>query len=437
TSDVLYPLRTYPPLLDVAKYAENPVIAILAAVVLTSIVRSSAATTGLIVVLSAEGIVSLKAAIPLIYGANLGTCITAAIASLGNVNKDAKRVAIAHCSFKIISVLLFIPLMGLFGRFIEAFSIWTTSATSGTVHYMRYLPHQVANAHTFFNVFTALIFLPFMRPIEKLLNVIIPEDKLPPTTKFGPKFLDPFLLDIPELALRQSKREVLRMGKYVQRMIDDIMNAFRERNGEFIDRAIASDEKIDVLENGIKEYFTELAQRKSSEILSKRRIEMFFIVDELEKIGDVITKNIMPQINQAIEANLYFSEEGWKELNNFHRMVSENFGRSMEAFRTNDLKEAEEIMVDKKRMLRLYKQLQVIHIERLGQGVKETVQTSQIHLDILGNLRGLNSLITNIAGIMLEHARSAGDTAFTTDADEIEEIDENHISRKNELKFDD
>lgn len=420
-SEVMLPLREYPLFIRAMASTENPLIGILISAAFTSLINSSGATTGLIVTLAGQGLINLNNAIPLILGANIGSCTTAALATIGATSREAKRVAIAHYSFKIFGVILLLFFIKPFTGFIEHFSIWTTAASHATVHSTLYLPHQVANAHTFFNVFMALLFLPFTRQFERLIYRIYPEEKTPPTKKFGPKYLDPFLLDIPELALRQSKREVLRMGKYIQRMIDDIMSAFRERNNDFVYEAIANDEKIDTLEVAIKNYFTQLAQKKSSPIHSKRRIEMFFIVDELEKIGDVISKNILPNTAQIIENKLYFSEEGWKELNSFHGLVSENFGRVMEAFRTNDLKTAEEIVRDKQRLLRYYKQLQMVHLDRLCKLVDETAKTSQIHLDILGNLRGINSHITNVAVNMIEHARESGDPAFSSEHEYIEE----------------
>jgi phosphate:Na+ symporter len=420
-SEVMLPLREYPAFVRAMATTENPFIGILISAAFTSLINSSGATTGLLVTLAGQGLITLNNAIPLILGANIGSCVTAALATIGTTSREAKRVAIAHYSFKIIGVVLMLFFIHPFANFVEHFSIWTTSANKDTVHSVLYLPRQVANAHSFFNIFMALLFLPFTRQFEKIIYRIYPEDKTTPTKKFGPKYLDPFLLDIPELALRQSKREVLRMGKYVQRMIDDIINAFRERNTSFVDQAIANDEKIDTLEAAIKSYFTQLAQKKSSSVQSKRRIEMFFIVDELEKIGDVISKNILPHVTQIIENKLYFSEDGWKELNSFHSLVSENFGRVMEAFRTNDLKTAEEVVRDKQRLLRYYKQLQMGHLERLCKLVDETSRTSQVHLDILGNLRGINSHITNVATNMIEHARETGDLEFAADHEEIED----------------
>jgi phosphate:Na+ symporter len=432
--DVMSPLREFPPFVEMMAKTENPFIAMIASIIFTSVVQSSSATTSLVVALSSQGLITMNAAIPLIFGANIGTCITAALATIGTSSREAKRVAIAHYSFKILGVLLFFFFMKQLASFVQHFSIWTTSATMETVNDPDFLPRQVANAHTIFNVVTALVFLPFTRQIERVIYMIYPEEKTPPQKKFGPKYLDPFLLDIPELALRQARRELLRMFKHTQRMIDDIMTAFRERNIEFVDQAIEVDEKVDILEVSIKDYFTQLAQRKSSETQSKRRIEMFFHADELEKIGDIISKNIMPQISQLVEHKLYFSEDGWKELNRFHGLVSENFERAMEAFRNNDLKAAEEIVRDKQRLIRYYKNLQMAHLERLCAQDNDTSRTSQIHLDILGNLRGVNSHITNIAINMLEHARATGDPNFHLDTEDIEDIEDLGSYEKSVLK---
>jgi len=420
-SDVVYPLRSHPTFINMMAQAENPMLALLASAAFTSIIQSSGATTGLIVALSAQGLITLPSAIPLLFGANIGTCITAALATIGTTNRDAIRVAIIHYSFKIIGVLIFFFLIPQLAWAVEQFSIMTTSATPETVNSIQFVPRQIANAHTLFNLIMGLGFLPFVKQIEAFAYKIVPK-KIEPEEKkkFGQKYLDPFLLDIPELAVRQAKREVLRMGKYTQRMIDSIIIAFKERNHKYVDNAIDADQKVDLLESEIKSYLTRLSQRKSSGIQSRRRIEMFFVVDELEKIGDIISKNIMPHIGQMIDQNLYFSEAGWKELNSYQALVSENFGRAMEAFRTNDLKTAEEIIRDKQRMLRYYKQLQMGHLQRLGKN-EDTARTSQIHLDVLGNLRGINSCITEIAINMTELTRDKDNGSYTTeDEDDID-----------------
>jgi phosphate:Na+ symporter len=375
--------------------------------IFTGLVHSSGVTTSLIVGLSTQGLISLNMAVPLVFGANIGTCFTAAVATIGTTSREAKRVAIAHFTFKFIAVSAFAFFIGPFTHFVEYFSVQTTAATWQSVHNVAYIPRQIANAHTFFNLVMALSFIPFTRQIEKLIYLILPDAKRPDEEEFRVN-LDPFLLDTPNLALQQAKEEVLRMGRFVQDMIDRIMEAFLRRDLEYIDNAIDMDEKVDMLEEGLKSYFTELAQRKSSSSSSALRIEMFFIVDELERIGDVISKNILPQVNQLVENNLYFSEQGWKELSAFHSLVSENFGRSMDIFKKNDLTAAKELVQEKQQMLRLYKKLQTAHLERLCPDNKDTVSTSQIHLDILGNMRGINSSITNIADSIVEHGGKIG-----------------------------
>ncbi|MDZ7764442.1 MAG: Na/Pi cotransporter family protein [Melioribacteraceae bacterium] len=166
-SDAMSPLRTYQPFINVLLELENPLLGILIGTILTALLQSSSAFLGIVLILSMQGLITLDAAIPLIFGANIGTSITAILASI-NANRDAKRVALAHTLFKVVAVLIFVWFIPAFSEFTKMVSPSIESAEvlagSNSV-----IPRQIANAHTVFNVLFTILFLPFLTPIADLI----------------------------------------------------------------------------------------------------------------------------------------------------------------------------------------------------------------------------------------------------------------------------
>ena len=175
-SSAMTPLRTFDAFVDILLTLENPVLGILIGVLFTALIQSSAAFLGIILVLSAQGLITLEAAIPLIFGSNIGTSVTAFIAAI-HTSREAKRVAFAHTLFKIIAVLIFVWWIPSFAELIRTISSSVTG-TSSLAADNSVLPRQIANAHTVFNVLYAIAFLPFLTPIAKLVVKILPDKEV-------------------------------------------------------------------------------------------------------------------------------------------------------------------------------------------------------------------------------------------------------------------
>ncbi|MCP3900328.1 MAG: Na/Pi cotransporter family protein [Desulfobacteraceae bacterium] len=186
--DVMKPLRTYPAFIDLMKDLENPFMGILIGACFTAVVQSSSATTGVLIVLAQQGLISLEAGIPVIFGSNIGTCITAALAGIG-ASREAKRVAIAHVIFKIAGVLLFILWIPQFADFIAMLAAKFGSGTA----------RQIANAHTIFNLSLALLCLPFISLFSKFIYFIFPEKPMKKSRIITTMYLDDAILETPDL----------------------------------------------------------------------------------------------------------------------------------------------------------------------------------------------------------------------------------------------
>src|SRR6266576_1580948 len=222
----------------------QPLILFLVAAVFTALVRSSAAVIGLALSLAASGIMPLSGAIPIIFGANIGTAATALFAAIGQ-NAEALRVAAAHAAFKVVGVILFVPFAGLFTDLV--------AQTAPDV------PRQIANAHTLFNVILAAVFLPFTNIAADLFTRLVPDRA---TKATGAIYLNPQTIDTPAVALGQALRETLRMGDVVLQSLRDSLTVL-EHNDEGLQREVISrDDVIDRLEEDIKQFLIGVRQQQ-------------------------------------------------------------------------------------------------------------------------------------------------------------------------------
>lgn len=387
-SDSMAPLRESEYLASFLLYAgSSPITGIVFSAVLTAFIHSSAAVIGMALALSLQHLMTLDVAIPIILGANIGTCAAALISSIG-ANIEARQVAVAHILFKIVGVAIFYPFIELFQRLIEL------SSTD--------IPRQIANAHTFFNVAIAVMFLPVSNHFASLVRKIIPERE--GEERFGPKYLDTHVLNTPSLALGQATREALRMADLVQWMLRESIDVFKINDRDLVYRIEQKDDEVDLLDREIKLYLTQIAQSTLTPVESQKEFELIAFTSNMENIGDIIDKNLMELAKKKIASGVSFSEEGLKEIIDFHQKVLENFDISVSAFASRNKDLARKVLRHKVRLGELERELRQAHINRLHRGLRESIDTSSIHLDVLSNLKRINSHITNIAYPILEES---------------------------------
>lgn len=360
-----------------------PIVVLLLSAALTAAVHSSAAVIGLALSLAQAGLIPLEGAIPIIFGANVGTAGTALVASVGT-NAEARRVAVAHAAFKFAGVAVFLPFSGLFVEVVRA--------TAPDV------PRQIANAHTLFNVGLAVLFLPFVDIAARVITRAIPETR---RNEIGAIYLNPQVLDTPAVALGQALREVLRMGDVVVQSLRDTIRVFERDDDELMRELVKRDDQIDRLEEDIKQYLIKLSGRSLTEEQSDRETALLFIIVNLEEIGDVIEKDLLELAEKKIRGHHLFSEQGWAEIKDLHAKVVENLELAMSAVATQDRAIAETVIRHKAVVNTLERRLRQAHMERLRSGLRESIDTSSIHLDVLASLKRANSLASGIAYAVL------------------------------------
>ncbi len=360
-----------------------PIVVLLLSAALTAAVHSSAAVIGLALSLAQAGLIPLEGAIPIIFGANVGTAGTALVASVGT-NSEARRVAVAHAAFKLAGVAVFLPFSGLFVEVVRA--------TASDV------PRQIANAHTLFNVGLAVLFLPLVDVAARVITRAIPESR---RSEIGAIYLNQQVLDTPAVALGQALREVLRMGDVVVQSLRDTIRVFERNDDALMRELIKRDDQIDRLEEDIKQYLIKLSGRSLTEEQSDRETALLFIIVNLEEVGDVIDKDLLELAEKKIRGHHRFSEQGWAEVKDLHAKVVENLELAMSAVATQDRAIAETVIRHKTVVNTLERRLRQAHMERLRSGLRESIDTSSIHLDVLAGLKRANSLAAGIAYAVL------------------------------------
>jgi phosphate:Na+ symporter len=377
--DGVAPLRSSELAIDLLRVTtEMPIVAALVAAVFSALVASSAATIGLALALATQGLIGLPGAVAIVIGANVGTCATALAASVG-ATAEAKRVAVAHIAFKVGGALLVFPLLGPFTALVAA-------STDDPAR-------QVANAHTFFNLGISLLFLMFTPWAARVIEAMVPQA---PTeeTPFRAKYLDERSKDQPSLALGQAHREALRTADVVQGMLRDALPAFRTDNLALIEDIEKRDDQVDFLEREIKLFLARLGREAMGSELSRKEIGMVSFIGNLENIGDIIDKNLMELARKKYYQGRRFSEAGWVEIQEFHGLVAKNLERAIAAFAANDRALAQEVLDQRPFMRAKERELRESHLGRLRAGLAESLETSEIHLDILTNLKRISSHVS-------------------------------------------
>ena len=409
-SNAMSPLRGYTPFLELLLHLENPVVGILVGTLFTAVIQSSGAFAGILLALAQQGVLSLDAAVPPLLGANIGTCITAALASL-RTNREAKRVAAAHTLFKVLGVLLIVGLIPSFLELVRTLTPPPANANPADPEVMALIvPRQLANAHTIFNVGLAVLFLPFTGYLARIVEKMVPDEPYREVTAepgSHAKYLDANLISTPVFALHGAALEILRLCRKVEKMYARVLVAIRENSLSELDLIEAEGERITSI-------FTELLsylQRLNAETMRTSRaltsIKFGMIGNDLANITRTIVNSIVPTVRAKIESGQDFSSAGKEELFEYGDLVRDHFGLVIEAFEKRDTEAAERALDLDKRIGVMENVNRFNHVQRLAEGGEKSVKTSEYHLNILEALRRISAYLKSIS-VQIQVAESFG-----------------------------
>lgn len=383
--DTMHPLRDIPAFVNtLAAVSDNPLLAVLAAAVITFIIHSSAAVLGIVMVLASQGAVDLYAAIYLLLGANVGTSFTALLASIGS-RREAQRVAMAHFLSKMGGTMLLFPFVPWYGSFLS-------SLTSS-------LAFQVANAHMFFNIGLAVIFLPFSDFGARILEWMLPDKKIP---ELEPKYLREEVITAPSVAIGLAHRETVRLSAQAMRVLRDAERVFQGGSVDILEQIAHKERVMDVLCKTGVAYLTRVLRQPLSREELEYAMGLIHILDGLEKITDIVERNIKNIIETKLAQGVEFSAKGREELNTVIKEVTNLMRLTHKALVHGDFCRAEQVVTEQPKITALVRELRQTHVHRLTEGIKETEATSNLHLELLNSYQQVSDLLRDVAFTIME-----------------------------------
>jgi phosphate:Na+ symporter len=367
------------------RFSEQPILGVLAGMLATMIIQSSSATVGLTMALAAAGLIDLQGAICLVLGENVGTTVTAQLASIGS-GRAAKRAALAHTMFNLIGVTVMVFIMYTTPAYVNL-----VRATSGDI--MR----QVANSHTLFNVMNAIVFLPLIGLLRATVERIIPGAATEVMAE--PKYLERHLLETPLVALEQAKKEIARMAEAARRTVCVSTRAFFDGDSASFREVHALEDGIDNLQREITHYLVELAERNLTEVESEQLPVLLHTVNDLERIGDH-AENIVELAERRRLERVDLPQEALDQLRAMAGDVDSMAGHVIKAFAEDDTDEARRALKIEARLNRLHIELRQGYAMRLGKGDVGAL-SGLVFFDMVMNLEKMGDHYTNIAQAVL------------------------------------
>ena len=364
---------------------ENPILGVLAGLVLTAIVQSSSASVGILQALTTTGAITFGAAIPIIMGQNIGTCVTAILSSLG-ANKNGKRAALIHLYFNIIGVVVVLS------AFYILHAIFSFAFVKNIVNMW-----DVALVHTLFKIISVLIMAPFYRQLEKLARISVPEGK---GGKETVNLLDERLLETPAVAVERATQVAHTMAKTSSEALILSLSLFDSYDQKLADRIRELEGRVDVLEDTLGSYLVKVSACDLSERDSGQITKLLHIIGDLERISDHAV-NIVESAEEMNDKKLTFSDMATREMRTFRTAVEEIVTNTTSAFANNDLQLAGDIEPLEQVIDDLRDKIKANHIIRL-QKSECTIEHGFILSDLLNNFERVSDHCSNIAGCVIE-----------------------------------
>lgn len=377
----LKPLRELPAFTDfTVQLSHNPILGVIVGTVFTMIVQSSSATIGILQTIADEGMIDLRAALPVLFGDNIGTTITAVLAAIG-ASVAAKRAALVHVIFNVAGTIIFVSALPLVYNLV----LWLGDDVN--------IRMQIAYAHGLFNVTNTFIFLPLIPVLAWIVTKIVPGEMQ--EIEFKPKFLDPRLLATPSVALGQAQHEILRMGKYARETLNDASHYFFNKDEKVANLALQKEQLINELDRKITEYMVKIQQTGLPVGESEKASILMQTINDIERIGDH-AENIIELSELRITKHVEFSEDAERDLKRMLELADQTVEKALYALEHNDKEAAEQVLVNETELDRMETVFRKGHINRLNQNLC-TGDSGAIYLDILSNLERIGDHCKNIA----------------------------------------
>jgi len=382
----LKPLRELPVFIDfMVQMKDQPFLALLVGVVFTVIVQSSSATIGILQTIADEGMIGLQGALPILFGDNIGTTITAVLASIG-ASVAAKRTALVHVIFNVVGSIIFM----IFLVPVRDLVLWLGEGVN--------IRMQIAYAHGIFNTTNTLIFLPLIPVLAWIVTKVVPGKMQ--EIEFRPIYLDERLLATPAVALGQAQHEIVRMGRYARETLEDAAVFFFTKDSKSASLALQKEQLINELNRKITDYMVRIHQSNGLPAQESEKASGWLqTVNDIERIGDH-AENIVELSEFSINNKVEFSELAGRELKEMLAVADKAVERAISALEHNDAEAAQQVLDYERELDEMEARFRKSHIQRLNQNLC-TGSSGAVYLDILSNLERIGDHSKNIAQFVL------------------------------------
>lgn len=387
-SSGMKPLRSFEWFLDLTvNLSENSILGLIVGTVFTLIVQSSSATIGILQGLFGEGLIDLNGALPVLFGDNIGTTITAVLASIG-ASVTAKRAASVHVLFNLIGAAIFMILLVPYTALISWFQ--TTLGLNPEM--------TIAFAHGAFNVTNTIIMFPFIGVYAWLVTKLIPGEDA--AIEFKPKHLDPILMDkAPAIALGQAKQEILRMGGFAVNGLEESKNYLMTKDKTSLNRATQLEEALNNLDHRITDYLVKVSASSLSQHESDEHSILMHTINDFERIGDHF-ENILELVEYQLSNKVSITEEAMSDLDEMFNIAIQAAKEALDAFEHMDKEAAYKVVEHERTLDKMERKLRKQHVLRLNSGACSP-QAGLVFVDILSNLERIGDHAKNIAETLI------------------------------------
>ena len=396
-SDTMKPLRSNPTFNTILTSFENPFMGILAGAIFTALIQSSSATTGIVITLASGGSITLEAGIPLILGANIGTCVTALLSGL-NASREAKRVAIGHVTFNLIGVVLF--------------CFWIPTFAEMVAQTSDNIPRQIANAHTIFNILATVVFIPFTSHIANMIIRFFPDqEKTRNIEKPAVLNLNEEVLEHPPVAISNAQAEIRGVVGLTERVIGSLVSPFvsdelqtdiEDPDQDFDKGMQVRLDKIEFLNQAILSYLVKISNQDLDNAQSREVFSLVSVVNYLNSIRNAVSLRFSILLGKKDSLDSGFTEIGQNELIEYHNKMLKQIKRLGKFFEKYDRKKIEKIMKKGEKYKNLDEKYRIEHIKRISEEESESKPRNQLQLELMDLLKEISIFIDLIASNLLE-----------------------------------
>jgi phosphate:Na+ symporter len=425
------PLRTYQPFIDMMGSMSNPFLGILLGAVFTALVQSSSATTGIVIVLASNGLITLESGIALVLGSNVGTCVTAMLASIGKP-REAVRAAVVHVIFNLAGVLLWIGLIGWLGDLAREISPKYPNLQSAQ-RLAAESPRQIANAHTLFNVLNTFIFIWFVNPINWLACKIIPTSRKGQTEEALPNHLDDLLLQTPSLALEVIRLEVAKLGTMAVGIVHSAFDKIIRGKEPDLAKIESTEVRMEQLQANLVTYIGRLSKESLTEEQHLELQDYLAVANYIDNITGMIETNLLAVGRKRLKAGMEISQHTEKLIIDFHKKVAESVELAIRALVDNNPSLALQVIDAKKEINRLATEVENHLTRRLAADEPGRFVAFRLESKLMEYLRRMYYFAKRIAKIVGEKPQTLTDHPEDKEVSDIKDSNESPpLVRKSE-----